>query len=112
MPVEPFHDIPDHIKSVCTELPHHLNQNEKEILEPAISTSFARKNLQRSANYRKSIIIVTTYCRGKICSFAQLLFDTLVSIQMLLYAGENIREIKSIYAGLTINYSFTFCSAK
>ena len=41
--VEPCLDIPGHIKNVYTELPHHLNQNEKEILEHAINTSFAKK---------------------------------------------------------------------
>ena len=39
MPVEPCYDIPVHIKNVYTELPHHLNQNEKEILEHVINTS-------------------------------------------------------------------------
>ena len=73
LPVEPCHDIPGHIKNVYTELPHHLNQNEKEILEHAINTSFAKKDTKKSVDYCKSIIIVTTYCRGKICSFAQLL---------------------------------------
>ena len=37
--LEPCHDIPGHIKNVYTELPHHLNQNEKEILEHVINTS-------------------------------------------------------------------------
>ena len=40
LPVEPCHEIPGHIKKVYTELPHHLNQAEKEILEHAINTSF------------------------------------------------------------------------
>ena len=97
LPVEPCHDIPGHIKNVYTELPHHLNQTEKEILEHAINTSFAKKDTKRSVDYRKSIIIVTTYCRGKICSFAQLLLETLVNIQMLLYAGESKRNQKHIF---------------
>ena len=97
LPVEPCLDIPGHIKNVYTELPHHLNQNEKEILEHAINTSFAKKDTKRSVDYRKSIISVTTYCRGKIFSFAQLLLETLVNIQMLLYAGENKRNQKHIF---------------
>ena len=95
MPVELCHDIPGHIKSVYTELPHHLIQNEKEISEHAINTSFAKKDTKISVDYRKSIIIVTTFCRGKICSFAQL--TTLVNMQMLLYAGENKRNQKHIF---------------
>ena len=87
MPIQPCHDISDHIKNVYTELLHHLNQNEKEIIEHAINTVFAKKDTKRSIDYRKSIIIVTAYCRGKICSFAQLMLETLVNIQMLLYAG-------------------------
>ena len=35
LPVEPCHDITGHIKNVYTELQHHLNQNEKEILDHA-----------------------------------------------------------------------------
>ena len=96
MPIHICHDIPDHIKNVYTELPHHLNQKEKEIFEHAINTVFAKKDTKRSIDYRKSIIIVTAYCRGKICSFAQLMLETLVNIQMLLYAGENTRNQKHI----------------
>ena len=97
LPVEPCHDIPGHIKNVYTEIPHHLNQNEKEILEHAINTSFAKKDTKKSLDYCKSIIIVTTYCRGKICSFAQLLLETLVNRQMLLYTGENKKNEKHIF---------------
>ena len=57
LPVETCQDIPGHMKNMYTELPHHLNQNEKEILEHAINTSFAKKDTKRSADYRKSIII-------------------------------------------------------
>ena len=63
-----------------TELPHHLNQNEKEILEHAVNTAFAKEDTKRSFDFRKSVIIVTTYCRGKICSFSQLLLENLVNI--------------------------------
>ena len=61
LPVEPCHDIPGYIKNVYTELPHHLNQTEKETLEHDINTSFANEDTKRSVDYRKSIIIVTTY---------------------------------------------------
>ena len=61
LPVEPYHDIPGHIKNKYTELPHHLNQNKKKILEHAINTSFGKKYTKRSVDYHKSIIIVTTY---------------------------------------------------
>ena len=97
LPVEPYHDIPSHIKNAYTELPHHLNQNEKEILEHAINTSFTKEDTKRSLDYCKSTIIVTTYCRGKICSFAQLLLETLVNRQMLLYTGENKKNEKHIF---------------
>ena len=97
LPVEPCHDIPGHIKNLYTKLPHYLNQNEKEILEHAINRSFAKKDTKRSADYRKSIIIVITFCRGKICIFALLLLETLVNIQMLFYAGENKRNQKHIF---------------
>ena len=40
-----------------TELPHHLNQNEKEISEHAINTSFAKKDTKSHADYRKSILL-------------------------------------------------------
>ena len=93
LPVEPCHDIPGHIKNAYTELPHHLNQNEKEILEHTINTSFAKKDIKRSVDYRKSIIIVITYYRDKIWNFV---LETLVNIQMLLYAGENKRNEKYI----------------
>ena len=97
MTIEPCHDIPSRIKNVYTELPHDLNENKKEISEHAINTSFAKKNAKRSVDYRKSIIIVTTYCWGKNCIFAQLLLETLLNIQILLYTGENKRNQPHIY---------------
>ena len=53
LPVEPCHDIAGHIKNVYTELPHHLNQTEKEILEHATNTSFAKKDNKRNVDYRE-----------------------------------------------------------
>ena len=97
LPVEPCHDIPGHIKNIYDELPHHLVKEEKEILEYAITTSFNKKDTKRSVDYRKSIIIVTAYCRDKICFFAQELLETMVNIQMLLYADENKRTPIYIY---------------
>ena len=97
LPVEPCHDIPDHIKNIYDELPHHLVKEQKEILEYAITTSFNKKDTKRTVDYRKSIIIVTAYCRDKICSFAQELLETMVNIQMLLYADENKRTPIHIY---------------
>ena len=80
LPVEPCHDIPGHIKNIYDELPHHLIKEEKEILEYAITTSFNKRDTKSSVDYRKSIIIVTAYCRDKICSFAQELLETMVNI--------------------------------
>ena len=72
-------------------------------VELAINIAFAKKDTKRSVNYRKRIIVVITYCRGKNIRFAQFLLETLVKIQMLLYAGENKRNPKHAYSGLTIN---------
>ena len=69
LPVEPCYDIAGHIQTLYTELPYHLNQNEKEILGHALNTSFAKKDTKRSVDYSKGIIIVTTYCRGKFAVF-------------------------------------------
>ena len=97
LPVESCHDIPEHIKNIYDELPHHLLKEEKEILEYAITTSFNKRDTKRTVDYRKSFIIVTAYCRDKICSFAQELLETMVNIQMLLYADENKRTPIHIY---------------
>ena len=78
--VEPCHDIPGHIKNIYDELPHHLIKEDKEILEYAITTSFNKRDTKSSVDYRKSIIIVTAYCRDKICSFAQELLETIVNM--------------------------------
>ena len=60
LPVEPCQDIPGHIKNIYDELPHHLVNKEKEILQYAIITSFNKKDAKCSVDYRKSIITVST----------------------------------------------------
>ena len=53
---EPLYDVKHHIENLYTELPHHLNKDENELMAETITTSFEQKESKRVVVYRKSLI--------------------------------------------------------
>ena len=110
LPLEPCHDIAGHIKNVLMELPFHVLEGHKTILEKAIQISLGNSDTKRSVDYRKALLTISGFCRSKIHPFAQELLETLVEIQMLAYMGENKRTPKSIFRFLNQSYlHFNLC---
>ena len=63
---EPFHDLKHQIENLYAELPHHLNKVERKLMENIIYTSFENKETKRGVDYRKSLVKLNIYLRGKI----------------------------------------------
>ena len=65
MPTEPLHDIKEHIKNILTEIPKHLNSEEKEHFQQIFNVQFGNKDKLRGSDYREGLIVIALYMRGK-----------------------------------------------
>lgn len=63
-PTEPLHDIKEHIANVLTELPSHLDNEEKNAFQDIIECSLGGKGKLRGCDYRLAAVIVAQYLRG------------------------------------------------
>lgn len=64
LPTEPLHDVKEHIANVLTELPSHLEKDEKIAFQDIIECSFGGKEKLRGCDYRLAAVIVAQYSRG------------------------------------------------
>ena len=67
LPTEPLHDVKEHICNVFTELPAHLEKEEKEEFQQILECAFAGKEKLRGCDYRLAAVIVAQYLRGTMC---------------------------------------------
>ena len=64
LPTQPLHDVKEHIANVLTELPSHLEKDEKIAFQDVIECSFVGKEKLRGCDYRLAAVIVAQYLRG------------------------------------------------
>ena len=68
-PVEPLHDLKEHINNILKELPKHLTNEEKPLLEEAIEAVLSTKEKLRGADYRLCCIVLASCTkRAALCS--------------------------------------------
>ena len=96
LPCEPLHDVKGHISNLYEELIHHVNKQEKEILQNLILLSFEGKDCKRGVDYRKSIVKLVIALDGKIDKQVYNIFSTMCNIQALLYYDESKRTVENI----------------
>ena len=58
-----FNDVKEHIANVLTELPSHLEKDEKIAFQDIIECSFGGKEKLRGCDYRLAAVIVAQYLR-------------------------------------------------
>ena len=92
---EPLHDVTNHIDNLYMELPHHLNKSEKKMMEEIIFLSFERKDTKRGIDYRKSLLKLTIYLKGKINNDVYRILLTMCEIQHP-FADETKRTVENI----------------
>ena len=61
---EPLHDISNHTKIIQEELSYHVPKENKIHVKIIIATSFSGKEVQNSAEHRKSLLIRKSYTLG------------------------------------------------
>ena len=94
LPCEPLHDIGHHIENVLTELPHHLSEDEANVINESIKLSLGKKESKRAIDYRIALVQTTAMAhQSNIVSERPLaLLDTLVQMQEILYSPEDKRS--------------------
>ena len=64
LPTEHLHDVKEHIANILTELPSHLEKDDKIAFQDIIECSFAGKEKLCGCDYRLAAVIVAQYLRG------------------------------------------------
>ena len=112
---EPLHDVSNHTKNLFNELPWQFQNPFKETLQSIINSSFNNKDAKNSADYRKSLLVVTNWFLEKnknipTVNFKSLenitikLLTTLAEIQELLYLPDNERNISKVLRLINITF--------
>ena len=92
VPVEPLHDLKEHINNILKELPTHLTDEEKTLFEEAIEAVPSTKEKLRGADYRLCCIVIALHL-GSNCrlSIRRLLYN-LAELCELLYTPSDKRS--------------------
>ena len=61
VPVEPLHDLKEHINNILKELPKHLTNEEKPLFEEAIEAVLSTKEKLRGADYHLCCIVLALH---------------------------------------------------
>ena len=103
LPCEPLHDIGHHIENVLTELPHHLSEDEANIINKSTKLSLGKKESIRAIDYRIALVQTTAMAHQStiVSSRPLALLDTLVQMQEILHSPEEKRSPSLILRYLT-----------
>ena len=94
---EGLHDVKDHIKNVCDELPHHIEGSVKEAFTSFVQQEFGTRATVRGSDYRKAAMKLPVIMRTKNApEEVQGLVDTMAEICLLLYMVEEDRTPKAV----------------
>lgn len=101
---EPLHDVSNHVKNIFEEFPLQI-PGKKKLISDIITTSFNGKDAKKSADYRKSLVIVTLWAIENIPEhyFVDIL-KTLCEIQEILYLPEEKRTMTTILRLLNVTH--------
>lgn len=56
---EPLHDVTGHIKNLFSELPLHMDKDQRHLFEEAMQAAFGGKDAKRGCDYRLALVLLT-----------------------------------------------------
>jgi len=83
VPVEPLHDLKEHINNILKELPKHLTEEENALFEESVEAVLSTKEKLRGSDYRLCCVILALHL-GKNCR---------LTIRRLLYSLAELCEL-------------------
>ena len=112
VPVEPPHDLKEHINNVFKELPKHLNDNENSLFEEAVEAVLSIKEKLRGSDYRLCCIVLALHL-GRNCRLTiRRLLYTLAELCELLYAPAEKHTPRFILRLLNVTFSHVIAVRK
>ena len=105
VPMEPLHDIKEHINNILKELPKHLTNEEKTLFEEAIEAVLSTKEKLRGSDYRLCCIVLALHLGHNCRLTIRRLLYSLAELCELLYAPADRRTPRFILR----LHNVTFC---
>ncbi len=105
IPVEPLHDLKEHINNVFKELPKHLTKEEKALFEEAVEAVFSTKEKLRGADYRLCCVVLALHLGNNCRLTIRRLLYTLAELCELLYAPAEKRTPRFILRLHNVTFS-------
>ena len=105
VPVEPLHDLKEHINNILKELPKHLTGEETSLFEEAIEAVLSTKEKLRGADYRLCCIVLTLHLGSNCRLTIRRLLYSLAELCELLYTPSDKRTPRFILR----LHNVTFC---
>ena len=96
VPVEPLHDLKEHINNFLLELPKHLTNEEKCLLEEAVEAVISTKEKLRGTDYRLCSVVLALHLGNNCRLTIRRLLYTLAELCELLYAPAEKRTSQFI----------------
>ena len=105
VPVEPLHDLKEHINNILKELPKHLTEEEKVLFEESIEAVLSTKEKLRGSDYRLCCIVLALHLGNNCRLTIRRLLYSLAELCELLYAPADKRTPRLILR----LHNVTFC---
>ena len=86
IPVEPLHDIKEHISNITKELPKHLTAEEKKLYDEAVEMVLSTKEKLRGSDYRLFIVTLAIQMGSNCRLTIWRVLYTLAELSNMLYA--------------------------
>ena len=96
VPVEPLHDLKEHINNILKELPKHLNDTESTLFEEALEAVLSTKEKLRGSDYRLCCVVLALHLGNNCRLSIRRLLNTLAELCELLYAPADKRTPRFI----------------
>ena len=112
LPVEPLHDLKEHINNIFKELPKHLNDEEKVLFDETMEAVLSTKEKLRGSDYRLCCVVLALNL-GKHCRLTiKRLLHTLAELCEMLYAPAEKRTPRFILRLLNVTFRHVIAVCK
>ena len=93
---DPLHTFKGLTTNLYSEIPRHLENEEKKLFKESARASFRGKEAKNGGDYRRSLVDLTIYLDGEMTDSYIKLMRQLAELQEIAYSGEDKRTGRSI----------------
>ena len=112
VPVEPLHDLKEHINNILKELPKHLTEEENALFEESVEAVLSTKEKLRGSDYHLCCVVLALHL-GKNCRLTiRRLLYSLAELCELLYAPADKRTPRLILRLHNVTFSHVIAFKK